>query len=371
MPNVTLILVGILQPSRGGDGRVDEFLSSFSRAFQAERSSPRAALLALAVIVAAAAAAALAWRLFDRWQSARADAAALAHLAQERGLTEDDVALLQEIAARGATTALAVATHIDVFERAVAAELAGRADTTESREGDLVDAARRLRQQLGFATLGPQDIIITTRELEPGMPVDMAGTRTTVHEVTEGSFTVRMARAPEVTPGAKIALSIVHLDEAKYFVLCDLLSAEPDGDGWRVAFGHDEHPARTQRRRYARVHPGGAATAEYGGDQGALGRPRTVLEGTLLDVGIGGAALQTLTPVEPRTRARATFSIGAVVFRDVEAVVLGCEGPPEGPYRVRLEFVRLPAEKLRRFGEAITRSSRLHPHVAPTPPGDG
>ena len=93
---------------------------------------------------------------------------------------------------------------------------------------------------------------------------------------------------------------------------------------------------------------------QCGGDLGALGRPSITVEGTLLDVGVGGAAVQTLVLVEARTHAWATFSVGGVAFHDVEARVLGCEGPPGGPYRLRLEFIRLSADNLHRFGRAMS-----------------
>lgn len=353
MPKATLLLVGFLQPQAAGDSRLNEILRAFSRAFRESRQSPPSALLALAAIVASGLVATLAWRAFERWQSARADAEALSRLALDRGLDGADLALLSEIAARGDTTALAAARRLDVFERAVAAELDGRPRNTPSDEQDVFAATHRLREKLGFATLRPDEAIITTRELEPGMPVELAGVRTVVEEVTEASFSLSLPMLMEVAPGARLALSIVHLDEAKYFVTCELLSVSPTPEGCRVAFGHDEHPARTQRRRYARVHPGSAATVECGGDQGALGRPRITVEGTLLDVGPGGAAVQTMASVEPRTHAWATFSVGGVAFHDVEARVLGCEGPSGGPHRLRLEFIRLSADNLHRFGRAM------------------
>ncbi len=354
MPNATLFLVGFLQPSAAEESRLNAMLRAFSRSFQESRSAPRSALVVLAAIVAVALVATLAWRALERWQSARADAEALARLARERGLDEADLALLHMIAARDGTTALAAGRHLDVFERAVAAELDGRARITSADEQDVFAATHRLRMQLGFATLRAEDAIISTRELEPGMPVELAGARSVVEEVTEASFSLSLPQLPEVAPGARLSLSIVHLDEAKYFVTCELLSVVPTPEGCRVAFGHDEHPARTQRRRYARVRPGGEATVQCGGDQGALGRPRITAEGTLLDVGVGGAAVQTMTSVEPRTHAWATFSVGEVAFHDVEARVLGCEGPPGGPYRLRLEFIRLSADNLHRFGRAIS-----------------
>lgn len=357
MPNATLSLVGFLQPSAAEDSRLNGMLRAFSRAFQESRSGPGSPLVVLAAIVGVGLVVALAWRVFDRWQSARADAEALAHLARERGLDEADLALLHTIAARGGTTALAAARHLDVFERAVAAELDGRARITSADEGDVFAATHRLRLGLGFATLRPHDAIISTRELEPGMPVELAGARTVVEEVSEASFSLSLPQLPDDAPGARLALSIVHLDEAKYFVTCELLSVTPTPEGCRVAFGHDENPARTQRRRHARARPGGAATVQCGGDLGALGRPSITVEGTLLDVGVGGAAVQTLSCVEARTHAWATFSVGGVAFRDVEARVLGCEGPPEGPYRLRLEFVRLSADNLHRLGGAIFAAS--------------
>ncbi len=103
MPHATLFFVGFLQPSAAEDSRLNGMLRAFSRAFQETRAAPRSALVALAAIMAVGLVATLAWRAFDRWQSARADAEALAQIARERGLDEVDLALLRTIAARGNT----------------------------------------------------------------------------------------------------------------------------------------------------------------------------------------------------------------------------------------------------------------------------
>ena len=371
MPNVTLVFAGFLQSPDGSERGLNGLLRSFSRAFREDRPIPRSATLVVVSLVAGGVIAALAWRLFERWQVARADTAAFARLADERGLDEVDIALLHSIAARGGTSILQTARHLEVFERAMAAELRGREPTTAVHEGDIFAATHRLRERLGFATLDPHDAILTTRELAPGIPVELSGARTVVAEVTEAFFSVHLSFRPEFSLGEKVALGIIHQDEAKYFVTCELLATEWSEEGWRIVFGHDESPARTQRQRYVRVHPGGVARVQYGGDLGALGKPGGTLEGALIDVGVGGAAVRSTTLVEPRTHAWVTFSILGMDFQDIEATVLGCEGPPEGPYRLRVEFIRLSVENVRRFGVAIAHAAGRRLHAPSTSPPGG
>lgn len=369
MMNATLTLTAFVQQVQPRGSKFDALFRSLGGAFRDNASHAHEAVVLLEVLVAAGVLAAVAWPFVKRRRDARAEAEAFTRLAKERGLDADDVALLTSLAAHGETTPYLAAKHLDVFERAVAAELEGRARTTAVREGDIFAKAHRLRERLGFAEHDRYQAILTTRELTPGLPVEVSGMRTEVAEVTEAFFAVRVPRRPEVAPGVRIALDIIHQDEAKYYVACALLAAEPGADGWRLVFEHDEHPARTQRRRFVRLHASGPVTVRYGGDHGARGGPPATVEGDLIDVSVGGAAVRVTQQIAERTYARVTFALGAEQFHDVEATVLGCEGPPEGPYRLRMEFVRLTADNLQKFGAVVAhgsgRSVRPQPAEAP------
>jgi hypothetical protein len=363
-----LALAAFVQQVRPGGGKFDALFQSLGGAFRDNASHAHDAVVALEVIVVAAVVGALAWPSIKRRRDARAEAEALARLAKERGLDAADVALLSSLAAHGKTSPYLAAKHLDVFERAVAAELETRAPTTAVREGDIFDSTHRLRERLGFGTRDRYQAILTTRELTPGLPVAVSGMRTEVAEVTEAFFALVVPRRPEVAPGVKLALDIVHQDEARYYVACALLAAEPRPEGWRLVFEHDEHPARTQRRRFVRVHAHGPATVHYGGEHGARGGPPATVRGSLIDVSVGGAAIRTDAQIEGRTHARVTFTLGAEEFHDVEATVLGCEGPPEGPFRLRIEFVRLSPDTLQKFGAAIAHASGRSVRAPPVDP---
>lgn len=366
-----LALAAYVQQTQPQGGKFDALFRSLGGAFRDNASHAHEAVVVLEALVVAAVLAALAWPSIKRRRDARAEAEAFAHLARERGLDADDVALLTELAAHGESTPYLAAKHLDVFERAVAAELKGRAPTTAVREGDIFSSTHRLRQRLGFDTHDRYQAILSTRELTVGLPVAVSGMRTEVAEVTEAFFALVVPRRPEVAAGVKLALDIVHQDEAKYYVACALLAAEPRAEGWRLVFEHDDNPARTQRRRFVRVHVDGPATVHYGGEHGARGRPPATVRGTLIDVSVGGVAMRVDERVERGAYARAEFSLGAHEFHDVEATVLGCEGPPEGPFRLRLEFVRVTPDNLQKFGAAIAHASGRSVRAPPVdPPAD-
>lgn len=166
--------------------------------------------------------------------------------------------------------------------------------------------------------------------------------------MTEAFFALVVPRRPEVAPGVKLALDIVHQDEAKYYVACALLAAEPRPEGWRLVFEHDDNPARAQHASCGST-PAAPPRCTTAASTAPAAGPPPRCTGTLIDVSVGGMAIRTDKRIEGRTYARATFTLGAEEFHDVEATVLGCEGPPEGPFRLRIKFVRLSPDNLRRF----------------------
>ncbi|HEX7670202.1 MAG TPA: PilZ domain-containing protein [Polyangiaceae bacterium] len=336
----------------------EEFFRSVRGAFQKNEDNAGTTLYGLLALVAAALVLTLVWPTVQRRRLARSQRRALRRLVSEQCLSEDDVELLETLADHAGTHPLIVGTHIDVFERATAAELRGLRPSLPVREGTMHARLRHLRTHLSFAAHTDHDALLTTRELLPGYTVEIRGARTTVTEVTEAYFAIVLGdeRLAVADVGVKVPLTILHDREASYSVASPLLGIEPSASGFTLFFAHDEAPARQQQRQFVRVRAVGPAQlvviAERGGKQRAA-----PISGALLDVSLQGVAVSVREKVAARTQARLSFSFRDELFRNIDVIALECEGPPAGPFRLRVHFRDLSRADERRLGAAVAHAT--------------
>jgi hypothetical protein len=336
----------------------EEFFRSVRAAFQKNEDNASATVVGLAALVAGAVLLVLVWPSVQRRRFAQSQRRALGRLVSEQGLSEDDVELLDTLALHAGTHPLVVGTHIDVFERATAAELRGLRPSLPVREGTLHARVRHLRTHLSFAAHTDHDALLTTRELLPGYAVEILGTKTTVSEVTEAYFALVLPdeRLAVADIGVKVPLTVLHDREASYSVASPLLGIESTGSGFTLFFAHDEAPARQQQRQFVRVRAVGlvqlVVTAERSGKQRAA-----PVSGALLDVSLQGVAVSVREKFAARTQARLSFSFRDEIFRNIDVIVLECEGPPAGPFRLRVHFRDLSRTDERRLGAAVAQAT--------------
>ena len=232
---------------------VDSFLRSVRDAFRPADTTPDWVWIGLAFLVSTVVLAAL-YRYQRRRQLSRL---AFVRFLAERKVSATQFRLLEELAARAEVEARVVATHIDVFERASALELA-RHGPVSPEGGDVGIYAElgTLRRALGFQVIGEHFALLTTRELGPGQLVEVMGAEATVVEVNEACFAVAApasASFPLGPTGSSVRLTLVHGHEARYEARCALLAREAGETTQRMKFAHDERPTRIQARKAVRV----------------------------------------------------------------------------------------------------------------------
>lgn len=297
----------------------------------------------VAVVLGVCVALGLGRALLRRWRRECAAREALAQFLQERRIGPEFVTLIQRLAQRVGLSPLLVATHIEVFERATALELAEHPPTTAGAEV-IVGELQALRRALGFHRLALSSPLRTTRELRVGMHLRVAGLMATVTEVTEAAFVVvgaGMARLPGAQVGKPVRVTLAHGHDAHYTARCMLLATTPGHGRLRLILGHDEAPSRLQRRAAVRVAVRAAVELRSGaaGSAGQQGERRGT--GTLLDVSVGGAALVTKVKLVVGCPLAVTFELEGRTFADLAVRVLACEAWPRATYRIRLQFLGL------------------------------
>ena len=327
---------------------MDTFFQSVAKAFTGNRQAlPQvelAILLLLALVVLLQVGG-----LARRWLARRSRFHQLLH---DQGVGAEDVRYAAALAARVSVEPLQLVTHLDLFERATAQALAAAAP------GDEAPAARirRLRHALGYDRLPAHAPLLSTRELAPGMALEVAAQAGTIVEVDEAGFTVEVRDPPDLPAGQQVALTLAHAREARYALGCRLAAAHPQADGaWHLRFGHDEHPARLQLREYVRVRLDAPIGLRPVAAWQALPAPAADVVGRLVDLSGGGAQLLARAPLPVGALVRAAFEGAGARFEGLRAVVLSCEPTDDGRRRLHLEFTGRPGAERERLVAALTQ----------------
>jgi len=328
---------------------METFLKSVGRAFLENREALPRVELALLLLLALVGAAHLLSLVRRRWgRRARYRA-----LAQERGLSADELRWTSALARQSGVAPLHLLTHLDVFEKATAQALRGEPPSGAAGTSARV---RRVRQALGFDRLASHTPLLSSRELQPGTAIRVLDRPGTVTEVDEAAFAVEVAEPPAAPVGEPMTLGLVHAREARYQLACRMVTAHPaPGGGWRLAFQHDEAPQRLQQREYARVRADGiAALRPISGWEGLPQRSADVAA-RLVDVSGGGLQVVTRVRLPAGLLAQASLQVGGERFEALRAVVIDSVRAGDG-WRAHLEFTGHGGAERERLAAAVTRA---------------
>lgn len=326
---------------------MEPFFDSVARAFQGNRAAlPRVelAILALLALVVLLQLAGLARGLLERRNRFH-------RLLAARGLSAEDVRFAAAMAARAAVEPLDLVTHLDAFERATALALGHGAPAGDEAAARI----RRLRHALGYDRLPAHTPLLSTRELSPGVALEVAGQPGVLVEVDEAGLTVEVREPPAAPAGQQVSLTLAHAREARYVLGCRLAAAHPQpGGGWHLRFEHDEHPARQQQREYVRVRVDGPIVLRPVAPwQPGLPALAAEVHARLVDLSGGGAAATCRAALPVGALVRASFAVGGAAFDGLRAVVLGCHAEGGG-HRLQLEFTGRPGAERERLVTALT-----------------
>jgi c-di-GMP-binding flagellar brake protein YcgR len=221
--------------------------------------------------------------------------------------------------------------------------------------------------------------MLTTRELSAGQMVEIAGIAATVTEVTEAYFAAVAPTAstlPIGQNGSSIRVTLTRDHEARYETRCTLLAKQAGENSQRLVFAHDEHPNRIQLRKAVRVTVRGSvrlnpAHGRPSGDvSGARDRGEDEMElgkGSLLDISVGGAALDTTVQVPVGSTVRLSFVLDGVAYDELLAFVLECQLRKRGLHHMRVQFRNLAQADEARLAASVARYS-AHPFTEPVEP---
>jgi c-di-GMP-binding flagellar brake protein YcgR len=178
----------------------------------------------------------------------------------------------------------------------------------------------------------------------------------TVAEVDEATFSVELGEPPSAPVGLPATLTLVHVREARYQLLCRLAASHPSQEGaWLLTFEHDEAPARVQQRQYARVRADGiAAIRQLSGPEGQPARGADIA-GRLVDVSGGGAQVSSRARLPAGQLVQLSLQVAGERFEAVRAVVLSSDPDKDG-HRAHLEFTGRPGAERDRLAAAVTRA---------------
>lgn len=323
---------------------MEDFFRSVNQAFARNREASSAfewvlLLLGLVVVLLQVIS------ILQRRRGVKLEVEALAH---QRGVTDEELALIFELTSATSVPPMEFLTHPDVFERTTAGALSGTTKTSLSGEA-LAASLRRIRQALHFDRLPSHVPLLTTRELSRGMALDGGEGHGQVLDVSETSFTVGFRPPLVPTRGETLTLTLRHAREATYELHCRVLEAHSTS----VDFAHDEAPKRVQLREYARVDVSAPVTLR------ALSWPGHALEtreanATLRDVSGGGALIASAVSFPAGVHLSLTFTIAGEAFRSLGGVVLSSQPHGSGVH-LRVEFTTLVSAERERLFAAVAR----------------
>lgn len=368
---------------------VDSFLRSVRDAFQPSEATSVWVWVVMVVGVLSG----LGAVVMMRRRQQEAERQAFARLLAERQISRGEAQLIDRVAALAGVAPRLVATQIEVFEKATALELRGHAPPTAGVGEGIFAQVAAVREKLGFQQLAGNFALLTTRELSAGQAVKVAGVEGSVLEVNEAfysvgvavSVTTGVAAKPSLTMGAigtLVRVTFAHGHEARYETRCALLARhQPDAFTHKLVFGHDEQPNRIQLRRSVRVtvrgpvHLHGLPVEQPAAVVGDPAAPEPVLadkptglgdddarsekegNGALLDISVGGAALETTAQVPVGSLVRLSFALDGSTYHDLLAHVLECAPRPRGTHHMRLEFRNLPQADEHHLAASVARYS--------------
>ncbi|HEY0706554.1 MAG TPA: PilZ domain-containing protein, partial [Polyangia bacterium] len=272
------------------------------------------------------------------------------------------VTLLRSLAEGAGVTPLEVATRIEAFERATAIAIRDVPKRLVGEEKEILGRIHLLRRHLGFGNVPEHFALRTTRELTPGLTIELGDTPMPIIAVTEAFFSLHAPQRPDLKLGSMVDLTLVHGREARYSLRCELLGMEAmpseNAVACKLLFGHDESPTRVQRRAFVRV-----------GARGSIALTRTtpanaVVTGTILDISVGGAAVETDVELQGGEQVLASFTLNSAAFTNVRSSVLDSRPTAAGKHQVRLKFDKLSIPDEDRLAAAVV-------HFTTNPVADG
>ncbi len=262
----------------------------------------------------------------------------LRRFAEERGLDDDDLRLLAELATLAGCARMPLLTNLGLFERATAQAIGGPWSPFEPGGPERLLRLRAVRHALGFDRLPTHAPLLTTRELAPGIAVDVLGQHAQVFDVSESALSIEMDAPLQVATGERLTLNLAHARDARYELRCRVVEQQPGpNDRWNVVLDHDEEPRRVQQREFVRVKTNGPIVLRPLPAWPAPAMPREV-RARLVDVSGGGAQVVTRAPLPVGLLSRASFTLGGSARFDVRAVVLASWPDSDGTARSNLEF---------------------------------
>lgn len=302
-----------------------DWVDSIQRAFERNRAAVPEFWAAVAVLVVLLVIARL-WV----WRSAvRARINALKTTAATRGLTPDDVETLVALARHVAIDPMRLFESLTAFEHA----------TAKALEAKALEAARihDLRRALGFDHPARWAPIVSSRELEVGMHVTLAGIDGVVSSVDEEELGVSLLRPMRwATIGSEVELSLTHGREAQYRLRCIVRSMSQKAGRFETRLAHDERPQRLQARAHARVLVDSPVTLKPAPSRTAP----AILRGHLVDISGGGALVRVPQSIPVGQHVDTSFSVGQTPFPHVDAVVLKAVAHEDG-CEMHLKFAAL------------------------------
>ncbi len=286
---------------------------------------------------------ALAWQLIASIRRRQARRLEADRLARDKGIGNDDLSWLHQLCSQSGHDALDVLTRIAVFESASADALMPPSEEVAARVG-------RIRHSLGFDRLPAHFPVLTSRQMQVGATIDIAGVRGEVADVNELFFAVRSAKNLDRSSGAQLPLTLIHGSEARYRLTCTLLGKEDR----LTRFGHDEAPERIQQREHVRVEIAGAVHVEPFSSPQHGGAAPEPCEGSMVNVSSGGMLAETEAELPAGLSLRLSFEVSGARFQEVTAIVIECMKRPAS-FAVRIEFVNLSEHERERLSAQLTR----------------
>jgi hypothetical protein len=330
---------------------VDEFLRSTREALRPHANTGEIALVVLGCLVVLGL---LAWWRQRRRRRQETERVFLRFMT-DRQLAAENVTLLRWLAEIAGVTPIEVATQIEAFERATAIAIRDVPKRLVGEEKEVLGRIHLLRRHLGFGNLPEHFALRTTRELTPGLTLELGHTAMPIIAVTEGFFSLRAPERPDLKVGNTVDLSLIHGQEARYALRCELLGIEPllsaSAGACKLLFAHDESPTRFQRRAFVRVAAHGSIDLVRTGGTAPV-------TGTILDVSVGGAALETDVELRAAEGVLASFILNTASFTGVKASVLDTRPNPTGRHHVRLKFDQLSIADEDRLAAAVAATPR-------------